>query len=250
MFAPATTRGRPQQLNQVGSIRKQVAWVVPEGQHWLETTKSEYWAGCLRQLEAGDEVIIHSSDRQVKFTIHVLAVNAHAGTVDMDFTAIRLPEDVTLPPPTIAGVPQYRLRQNAHAQFEIVDTEGAIVADGLLDRDAAERAMAALARSDGSDARSVAELGALSHKPAAAAPNDRPPYRVLPSSGGLFHVIAVDSGNVVSKRNMPLPEAEADAAARNDAVRRIPAPAAPSTDDAASQRAIELAQLGRAEAQA
>jgi hypothetical protein len=50
MFAPATTRGRPTQLNQPGAIRRQLAWLLAEDQHWTEATRSDYWSGCLREL--------------------------------------------------------------------------------------------------------------------------------------------------------------------------------------------------------
>lgn len=235
-------RGLPQHLEKPGAFRVEHGYKLAEGRDWHDALLPEFWHGCAKYLDAGHRIEVHSCDSQVQFNVIVLSCNsvAQPPILDLGFTPI-FPPDLQLP--VASGSRRHRAQfDQSHNYWVVRDPAGEIVARELSDRDAALKVCAQLDQAAVEAPRIVKDTA-----DPAAAPNDRPPYRVLPSAGGGYHVVAVDSGDVVTKKNMPLREAESDCAARNAAVRRVPAsaPAAPATDDAAA-RAAELAALGKA----
>jgi hypothetical protein len=141
-------RGLPLTLHPADQVRTVFAYRCVDGRDWRDCLSPEFWRAdmVMRRLQPGDRIEVQSADCQVQFEIAVVDVNPHANPpkLDMAFRPI-YPFDLRLPEPTISEPPRYRVRENlSRGYWEIVDRDGVLVADGLLDREAAQRALGAL----------------------------------------------------------------------------------------------------------
>lgn len=92
-------RGLPQYLDKPGAFFVEHGHLLPEGRDWRDVLRPDYWFGVIKYLDAGHQILVHSSDHSIRLKVLVLSCNsvAQPPILDLGFSAV-WPIDLQLPP--------------------------------------------------------------------------------------------------------------------------------------------------------